>query len=57
MIYGEHDMVPKLDMSASISDLEIHTLNCGHWIQQEEPEQTNRILLDWLQRKALPLLS
>ncbi|MFG5718941.1 MULTISPECIES: alpha/beta fold hydrolase [Streptomyces] len=22
--------------------------DCGHWIQQERPEETNRLLLDWL---------
>ncbi|MFC9844037.1 alpha/beta fold hydrolase [Streptomyces sp. NPDC060223] len=25
---------------------------CGHWLQQERPEETNRLLLDWL--AALP---
>ena len=57
MIYGEHDMVPKLDMTKSVLDLETHTLDCGHWIQQEEPDQTSAILLDWLDRKILPLLN
>jgi len=57
MIYGEHDMVPKVDMTDTVLDLEVKTLKCGHWIQQEEPEQTNQILLDWLQRKTYPLLS
>lgn len=52
MIYGDHDMVPPVDMSDSVADLEVHSLPCGHWIQQEQPEETNRILLDWLQRKA-----
>lgn len=57
MIYGEFDMVPKANnMEDYVHDLEIFTLNCGHWIQQERPEQTNRILLDWLQRKIRPLL-
>ena len=57
MIYGEHDMVPKVDMIDTVLDLEVKTLKCCHWIQQEEPEQTNQILLDWLQRKTHPLLS
>ena len=56
MIYGEHDMVPKLDMSNTVLDLEIHTIDCGHWIQQERPELTNKILLQWLERKIQPLL-
>ncbi len=25
---------------------------CGHWLQQERPEETNRLLTDWL--AALP---
>ena len=56
MIYGEHDMVPQIDMSSSVDDIEIHTLDCGHWIQQEKPEETNRILLDWLDRRIKPLV-
>lgn len=57
MIYGKHDLVPPADMSGHVQDLEVHTLECGHWIQQEEPEATNRILLDWLARRMQPLLS
>jgi len=57
MIYGKYDMVPKVDMTDTVLDLEVKNLACGHWIQQEEPEQTNQILLDWLQRKIQPLLS
>ncbi len=55
MIYGKYDMVPQSDMSDHVSDLELHTLECGHWIQQEEPEATNRILVEWLNRKMKPL--
>lgn len=55
MIYGQHDMVPQSDMTPWVEDLEIHTLDCGHWIQQERPEDTNRILLDWLERRMKPL--
>jgi pimeloyl-ACP methyl ester carboxylesterase len=39
-------------MPALCSDLEMHTLaKCGHWSQQEQPEEVNRVLIDWLQRK------
>jgi pimeloyl-ACP methyl ester carboxylesterase len=24
---------------------------CGHWTQQEKPDELNRILLDWLGRR------
>lgn len=55
MIYGSHDMVPQTDMSGYVDDLEIHELDCGHWIQQEQPEATNDILLEWLERRMRPL--
>ncbi|MBD3645872.1 MAG: alpha/beta hydrolase [Pseudomonadales bacterium] len=48
-------MGPQADMTLYVEDLEIHTLDCGHWIQQERPEETNRILLDWLERRMKPL--
>ena len=55
MIYGQHDLVRPVDMSETVSDLEIHTLECGHWIQQEKPIETNDILVDWLNRRIKPL--
>ena len=24
--------------------------DCGHWTQQQQPQELNRILIDWLQR-------
>ncbi|MBN1382527.1 MAG: alpha/beta hydrolase [Deltaproteobacteria bacterium] len=52
MIYGRHDMVRRFDrIGEYVSDLEIHTLECGHWIQQEKPDETNHIMLDWLSRR------
>ncbi len=51
MIYGDHDMVPKSDtLGDHVADLEVETLDCGHWIQQERPAETNALMLDWLQR-------
>ena len=36
-------------MKPCVPDLEIHMLeHCGHWSQQEKPEEVNRILVDWL---------
>ena len=37
-------------MAAHVSDLRgVHVLpDCGHWTQQERPEATTRLLLDWL---------
>jgi pimeloyl-ACP methyl ester carboxylesterase len=55
MIYGKYDIVPETDMSGYVDDLESHTLECGHWIQQEKPEETNAILVEWLDRRMKPL--
>ena len=39
-------------MNAWIADLETHQIDeCGHWTQQERPDELNRILLDWLGRR------
>ncbi len=38
-------------MKPFVPNLEIHTLeHCGHWSQQEKPDEVNRILIDWLAR-------
>ena len=39
-------------MEDFIDDLEKYTvMDCGHWTQQEKPEELNRVLIDWLERK------
>jgi len=39
-------------MSASCSDLETKSIErAGHWVQQEFPEEVNRIIVDWLRRR------
>ncbi len=36
-------------MKPLVADLEIHMLeSCGHWSQQEKPDEVNRLMLDWL---------
>lgn len=55
MIFGKYDMVPEMDMSEYVADLETHQLECGHWIQQEQPAATNEILIEWLDRRMKPL--
>ena len=38
-----------------VPDIEKKTIaDCGHWTQQEKPEELNAILLDWLKRKIKP---
>ncbi len=39
-------------MKSLVPDLEMVMLErCGHWTQQERPDELNRILLDWLRRR------
>ena len=35
-------------MKPLVSNLTIHMLDCGHWTQQERPNNINRLLLTWL---------
>ncbi|MEO9476242.1 MAG: alpha/beta hydrolase [Cyclobacteriaceae bacterium] len=49
MIYGDRDMIPKSErLSAFVPNVEEVSIDCGHWIQQEQPEETNQIILEWL---------
>jgi len=51
MIHGRFDIVPAFDrLTDYVPHAEVHTLECGHWIQQEQPEATNKLMLDWLSR-------
>lgn len=52
MIYGDYDMVPKSpNLEQHVSTLEVASFPCGHWIQQEKPEDSNRVILEWLGRQ------
>jgi pimeloyl-ACP methyl ester carboxylesterase len=35
-------------MKPLLSDLTMHMLDCGHWTQQERPDDVNRLIVDWL---------
>lgn len=41
MTEGMEDWIPNLSRG--------HIEDCGHWTQQEEPEELNRILVGWLE--------
>ncbi|MEE2675224.1 MAG: alpha/beta hydrolase [Myxococcota bacterium] len=56
MVTAEWDMALRPEMAAGMpavcSDLEIQMIErCGHWTQQEKPDELNTILLDWLGRR------
>jgi pimeloyl-ACP methyl ester carboxylesterase len=39
-------------MAGTIADLERHVIaDAGHWVQQERPDEVNRLLVDWLSRR------
>ena len=51
MIYGDRDVVPQSpNLEAFVPKVEVVSLDCGHWIQQELPEETNELILEWLSR-------
>lgn len=52
MIYGDRDVIPKFErLTESVSNAEVVSLDCGHWIQQEKPEETNQAILQWLKQQ------
>ncbi|MEH6344382.1 MAG: alpha/beta hydrolase [Bermanella sp.] len=53
MIYGERDVIPKFDkLTDFVPNAEVASLDCGHWIQQEMPEETNEVILKWLEQQG-----
>lgn len=51
MIYGERDLIPKSEnLPNYVPNLDIASIDCGHWIQQEKPEETNKTILSWLNK-------
>lgn len=52
MIYGDRDMVPPSgNLATFVPNVETVSLDCGHWIQQERPQETNQAILSWLERQ------
>ncbi len=36
--------------AVDVTEPHLHTADCGHWIQQEKPEETNQAMLQWLEK-------
>lgn len=54
MIYGDRDLIPKSERLAEfVPNLEVVNLDSGHWIQQERPEETNQVILKWLEQQRV----
>ena len=53
MIYGDRDTIAKsANLQQFVPNVDVVSLDCGHWIQQERPEELNQVILDWLQRQS-----
>ena len=53
MIYGDRDLIPKSkNLSELVPNAKVVSLDCGHWIQQEKPEETNQAILNWLEKQV-----
>lgn len=51
MVYGDRDPVARgANLTEFVPGVEVVSLDCGHWIQQEKPEETTRAILGWLDR-------
>ena len=52
MIYGERDTIPQSEnLKNIVANLDVVSLDCGHCIQQEKPEETNQAILKWLKKQ------
>lgn len=52
MIYGGLDSIPKSpNLEEFAPNLDVISLDTGHCIQQERPEETNIAIIEWLKRK------
>ena len=52
MIYGSRDAVARAErLSEFVPHVDVVTLDSGHWIQQERPDETNAAILTWLNER------
>ena len=52
MIYGDRDGVLRAEnLTQYVPNVEEISLDCGHWIQQEKPEETTQAILKWLEQQ------
>ena len=52
MIYGDRDTVARsARLPEFVPNVDVVSLDCGHWIQQERPAETSRAILKWLDQR------
>lgn len=53
MIYGDRDAIPRSEnLIKFVPNVDVISFDCGHWIQQEKPEETNQAILRWLEQHS-----
>lgn len=53
MIHGDRDLIPKFEeLTEFVPNAEVVSLDCGHWIQQEKPDETIQVILKWLEQQT-----
>lgn len=53
MIYGDRDLIPKSErLEQFVPNVDVVSLDCGHWIQQERPSETTQVILNWLTQQV-----
>lgn len=53
MIYGDRDVIPKFErLRDFVPNADVASLDCGHWMQEEMPAETNRTILTWLRQQG-----
>ncbi len=52
MIHGDRDVIARSErLTEFVPNVEVVSLDCGHWIQQEKPAETNQAILKWLDQQ------
>ena len=52
MIYGDRDVIPRAaNLTKFVPNAEEIGLDCGHWIQEEKPDELNQVIVSWLERQ------
>ncbi|MEI5993732.1 alpha/beta fold hydrolase [Candidatus Enterococcus mansonii] len=52
MVYGEKDIIPPLpNIKDFVPNIDIKSLNVGHWIQEEKSVELNQVILEWLENE------
>ena len=53
MIYGARDLVARNErITEFVPNVDVVDLDCGHWISEEMPEETNQAILTWLEQQT-----